>query len=145
MEATDKIFIKQRKNIFLLRKRTAPLDDATYQLYVQFFGVEVANQQNDTFQAGDASDAWYSEEANYDYVTGSSSNGGVIGHFTQLVWISTTQVGFGMVSKPVNSDYSETVVVAFYSPPGNFVMIQPGQTYEQARLIAYTTNVLAPS
>ena len=32
---------------------------------------------------------WYDEIVDYDFETGNSKNGGVIGHFTQVVWKDT--------------------------------------------------------
>jgi len=59
---------------------------------------------------------WYEERHNYDYTSGSSSNGGVIGHFTACLWDDTTEVGCGVATKG-----SETYVVCQYSPPGNYI------------------------
>jgi hypothetical protein len=39
------------------------------------------------------------------------------GHFTQVIWKSTTKVGFGIAR---TNDYC-VVVVANYSPPGNYI------------------------
>ena len=57
----------------------------------------------------------YDEEKDYDYNTG-RRKGGIIGHFTQLVWKTTTKVGVGIAQKG-----RETVVVARYMPAGNFM------------------------
>ncbi|SMN21736.1 similar to Saccharomyces cerevisiae YJL079C PRY1 Protein of unknown function [Maudiozyma saulgeensis] len=59
-------------------------------------------------------DAWYNEISNYDFSNpGFSSN---TGHFTQLVWKSTTQVGCGVKScGGVWGDY----VICSYDPAGN--------------------------
>ncbi|XP_065662504.1 uncharacterized protein LOC100200105 isoform X2 [Hydra vulgaris] len=59
-----------------------------------------------------ASNSWYSEIKSYSYSkpTFSSSTG----HFTQLVWKSSTKVGFGISFKG-----SSVIVVAQYSPAGN--------------------------
>ena len=66
---------------------------------------------------------WYEEEDFWDYRSGTSSNTGVylnsynedppVGHFTQVVWRETTEVGCGHTSK------SETYVCCNYNPPGN--------------------------
>jgi len=41
-------------------------------------------------------EGWYDrEEPNYNYATG-GSNGGVIGHFTQMVWDDTSKLGCGI-------------------------------------------------
>jgi len=43
-------------------------------------------------QCSEMVDDWYSEEPNFDYNTG-ESKGGVILHFTQVVWKETTELG----------------------------------------------------
>ena len=57
---------------------------------------------------------WYSEIKNYNY-NGDWSNG--TGHFTQIVWKDTKEVGFG---KSKNAK-GKTFVVANYYPAGNFL------------------------
>ena len=56
----------------------------------------------------------YDEIANYNFETG-TSNGGEIGHFTQLVWDSSTKLGCGVAK----SASGGTFVVARYLPAGN--------------------------
>ncbi len=63
----------------------------------------------------DVTDAWYSEIANYDFAAGQFST--TTGHFTQLVWKDTTDVGFGFAS---NAAGTANYVVARYSPAGNY-------------------------
>ena len=67
---------------------------------------------------------WYDDEiGNYDFATGTST-GGVIGHFTQMVWASTEELGCGIVTVDESistfsgeSQYS----VCRYGPPGNVI------------------------
>ena len=64
----------------------------------------------------------YNEINNYDFVSG-TSKGGVIGHFTQMVWKSSTKVGYGVAEAP-SPKYSSwggkiVFVVAKYQSPGN--------------------------
>ena len=59
---------------------------------------------------------WYSEAPAYDYSTGSGRGGAVTGHFTQIVWAGSTEVGCGW-ARCGGSDY----LVCNYSPPGNYV------------------------
>ena len=66
------------------------------------------------YGSGQMSKAWYSEIKNYDFKTG-ISKGGVIGHFTQLVWKDSKEVGFGV-------DFNDgfCISVANYYPGGNY-------------------------
>ena len=73
-------------------------------------------------------EGWYdSEEPNYNYGSG-TSNGGVIGHFTQMVWDETSKLGCGIARTGETltsggldwageSEYS----VCRYVKPGNWV------------------------
>merc|ERR1712037_806723 len=66
-------------------------------------------------QAQGAVDSWYSEIKDYTFGKEPSMGGPVTGHFTQVVWKGSTDVGVG-----VAQEGSKVVVVANYSPPGNF-------------------------
>lgn len=70
----------------------------------------------------DAIQDWYGEEPDWNYVT-SSSDGGVVGHFTQLVWKSTTHMGCAMNVNCNNKfpGFTNIVVVCRYSPAGNYM------------------------
>ena len=57
---------------------------------------------------------WYDEIQHYDFDAPGFSPS--TGHFTQLVWNSTTQIGTGIASKN-----DKTVVVMHYKPPGNML------------------------
>lgn len=66
-----------------------------------------------------AVDAWGNEVQDYDYA--SNSCHGVCGHYTQVVWKSTTEVGCGMA---VCSDKGQ-LWVCQYTPRGNMVGEKP--------------------
>ncbi|XP_032238340.2 protein PRY2 [Nematostella vectensis] len=66
----------------------------------------------------DAVDSWYSEIDNYDYTRYTNHPGGAIGHFTQIVWKSTTEVGVG-VAKAIVGGWTKTYIVARYRTAGN--------------------------
>jgi hypothetical protein len=61
---------------------------------------------------------WYAEKKDYNDNTGFTHE---TGHFTQLVWKSSSSIGLGMACRG-NSCYC----TAHYSPPGNV----PGQFIE---------------
>ncbi len=71
---------------------------------------------------------WASENVNYNYASNSCPSG-QCGHYTQMVWASTTQVGCGTTDCTTGSPFSEfpqwTLTVCQYSPPGNFVGQRP--------------------
>jgi hypothetical protein len=68
-----------------------------------------------------AVDSWYAEKANYSYVKPLDTSVGSTGHFTQLVWISSTTVGCGYAVKPdpMNPEYNAYIEVCRFDPPGN--------------------------
>jgi len=68
----------------------------------------------------DVVDAWGSEITFYDYAS-NSCKGGVCGHYTQVVWKDTREVGCGMT---VCGDQAQ-IWVCRYSPAGNMMGQRP--------------------
>ncbi|MFC4909558.1 CAP family protein [Actinomadura gamaensis] len=64
----------------------------------------------------DAVKSWYDEIGNYDFDKAQFSPNA--GHFTQLVWKSSTRVGIGRVSGQ-GPEFYETYIVFVFEPPGN--------------------------
>ncbi len=64
-------------------------------------------------------DSWRKEKQNYNYKDNSCS--GVCGHYTQVIWKNTKEVGCGMA---ICNDKSQ-VWVCDYNPPGNFIGEKP--------------------
>lgn len=60
--------------------------------------------------------SWGSEKANYTYKSNTCAAGKVCGHYTQIVWKATTEIGCG---KAVCTDNSQ-FWVCNYTPPGNY-------------------------
>lgn len=63
--------------------------------------------------ASSAVDLWYNEVTLYDYSNAVFSS--ATGHFTQLVWVASTQIGFGAYL----TSSGEWLIVAEFDPPGN--------------------------
>jgi len=68
---------------------------------------------------GQSTQAWYDEIEFYDFSTGKNKPGtnDAIGHFTQLVWSSSTKLG---CAYSVNSN-GYAYVCCNYDPPGNYI------------------------
>uniref|UniRef100_A0AC35UG18 ZP domain-containing protein n=1 Tax=Rhabditophanes sp. KR3021 TaxID=114890 RepID=A0AC35UG18_9BILA len=64
--------------------------------------------------AGTAVDMWYNEVKDYDFKKGVFTP--TTGHFTQLVWKNSRQVGFGIAVAN-----GAAYIVCNYSPPGNYL------------------------
>ena len=58
---------------------------------------------------------WYDEISSYDFKTHSSPTGGVTGHFTQVVWKDSSEVGIGYYCEG-----ARCCVVGNYFPGGNY-------------------------
>ena len=70
--------------------------------------------------AAAAANLWLQERAAYDGGPINSGNISAVGHYTQMIWRSTTRVGYGIARVGGN-----TYVVANYAPAGNVVGQRP--------------------
>jgi pathogenesis-related protein 1 len=68
----------------------------------------------------DMIDSWASEKEDYSYKNNKCKPGKVCGHYTQIVWKNTTEVGCATVQC---KDF--TILVCQYTPPGNWVGEKP--------------------
>ena len=66
-------------------------------------------------------EAWAAEAANYDYRTNTCRSGAMCGHYTQMVWKDTRELGCGMAV----CDDKAQIWLCVYNPPGNYVGIRP--------------------
>ncbi|XP_074657285.1 uncharacterized protein LOC141910491 [Tubulanus polymorphus] len=79
------------------------------------------NDIADDVAAESAVDNWYAEIKYYNKQTGACS-GGVCGHYTQVVWNSTTNVGCGIGTFPKTMnglDLKGVMIFCQYTPRGN--------------------------
>ena len=67
-------------------------------------------------------DDWGNERTDYDYKNNSCTKGKMCGHYTQVIWKTTTTVGCAIA---VCNDSREQVWVCQYQPPGNWVGQKP--------------------
>lgn len=65
--------------------------------------------------------AWADEKQDYDAKTNSCTIGKVCGHYTQLIWKSTTQVGCAKAMCPDSAQ----IWVCHYAPSGNYIGQKP--------------------
>lgn len=70
----------------------------------------------------DVVNAWAEEKRNYDYSNNRCTPGQVCGHYTQVVWRDTKEVGCGMA---VCDSPKNQVWVCQYLPAGNWVGQKP--------------------
>ena len=71
-----------------------------------------------------AATSWAAEAAYYNYAANTCASGQQCGHYTQVVWRSTSQVGCAIRNCSTGSPFGAqfpnwTIVVCNYSPPGN--------------------------
>lgn len=71
--------------------------------------------------AADVANAWASEQADYDYQSNSCRPGKQCGHYTQMVWKTTTHVGCGAAMCPDQGQ----IWVCNYEPAGNWIGQKP--------------------
>ncbi|KAM4600976.1 cysteine-rich venom protein-like [Polymixia lowei] len=67
--------------------------------------------------------SWYDEVKDWRYGVG-AINKEMIGHFTQLVWYRSNQIGCAMAYCPNHADY-KYFYVCQYCPPGNYQYARP--------------------
>jgi uncharacterized protein YkwD len=89
--------------------------------WAQKYGENIFWGMGADYSALDASKGWYSEIEQYTYGVINSSNWSKTGHYTQMVWKKTTQVGIAVAKC---SD-GAIIIVANYNPPGNYMGESP--------------------
>lgn len=84
-------------------------------------GVKNITYSTQTVTPAQVTDAWGNEVSDYTYSTGACASGKKCGHYTQVVWKTTTELGCGMA---VCADNTQ-VWVCNYTPAGNIIGQKP--------------------
>ena len=71
----------------------------------------------------DVVNSWGSEVENYNY--NDNSCNGVCGHYTQIVWANTREVGCAVVRGTHPRYRTQEIWVCNYNPPGNYIGERP--------------------
>ena len=101
----------------------------------QTFGENIAFGTG--WSAQSAADAWYGEIRNYNFNVPVYTRNPAVGHFTQMVWRTTTQLGCGMMACGSNNYW-----VCRYSAPGNMNVEVRGAVTPAIASAQLTQNVL---
>jgi uncharacterized protein YkwD len=81
------------------------------------YGENIGWSSSSNYTLLDASKAWQSEISSFKNEILTDENWYKAGHYSQMVWRNTTQIGMG-IAKCTDSSI---IVVANYNPPGNYM------------------------
>ncbi|WP_420580646.1 CAP domain-containing protein [Reichenbachiella sp.] len=84
------------------------------------YGENIFKGSVGSVNVGDAVDSWAAEKQNYNYKKNTCEQDKICGHYTQLVWNNSTEVG---CAKTICD--GSVIWVCNYNPPGNFVGQKP--------------------
>jgi uncharacterized protein YkwD len=88
----------------------------------QWVGENLAANTGQGYDPYSVTDLWAAEAVDYDYATNTCADGEVCGHYTQIVWRQTTQIGCAkaICSTLTNTSYMDAEYwVCEYMPGGN--------------------------
>jgi len=91
----------------------------------------------------DSVQSWYSEVKDWSFSTSAGTSSAATGHFTQVVWASSTKVGCGRTQGS-----GGTCTVCQYDPPGNYVGDYAAQVNDCDTTVAFkcgTTKACIPT
>jgi pathogenesis-related protein 1 len=84
------------------------------------YGENLFEMRGGKSTAAEVVEKWMSEAANFDYKSNRCRKGAMCGHYTQVVWRNTKEVGCAVAGKGTRE-----VWVCDYDPPGNYVGRRP--------------------
>ncbi|XP_064958385.1 pathogenesis-related protein 1-like [Musa acuminata AAA Group] len=85
------------------------------------YGENIFAGSGGDYTAADAVNAWVSEKQDYDYNSNKCAPNKVCGHYTQVVWRSSTAIGCGRV----RCNNGGIFITCNYKPPGNYAGQRP--------------------
>ncbi len=86
-----------------------------------YWGENLAWSSSDYLTPGQVVDLWGNEISDYDYAGNTCAAGEQCGHYTQVVWNSSTEVGCGKAT----CNNGNTIWVCQYKPGGNYTGQRP--------------------
>ncbi len=100
--------------------RSLKKDDCGFYHSDYGFGENLWKGTTGYYTVGDAIDSWAGEKSDYNYRKNKCKAGAMCGHYTQVVWATTTMVGCAQIECD-----GYTILVCEYDPPGNWVGEKP--------------------
>ncbi|SHO80804.1 SCP-like family protein [hydrothermal vent metagenome] len=71
----------------------------------------------------DAINSWYEEKFDYNYQNNSCN--GVCGHYTQMIWANSTELGCAKAIYSTGNYKGYTLIICRYNPAGNYIGEKP--------------------
>lgn len=84
------------------------------------FGENLWKGTSGAFSIEEVIDSWASEKKDYDYKNNKCNPGTMCGHYTQMIWETTSKVGCAKITCD-----DSTIWVCEYDPPGNWIDKKP--------------------
>ncbi|KAF3342049.1 pathogenesis-related protein 1-like protein [Carex littledalei] len=81
------------------------------------YGENLFMGSSTSYTGVDAVNLWVNEKQYYDYNTNTCASGETCGHYTQVVWRHSTQLGCARVECDNNAG---VFIICSYNPPGNY-------------------------
>ena len=94
----------------------------------QWVGENLAANSGQGYDPYSITNLWAAEAADYDYATNTCADGEQCGHYTQIVWRETTQIGCAKANCPTltNTAFTDAEYwVCEYMPGGNYIGERP--------------------
>ena len=94
----------------------------------EWVGENIAANTGPGYDPYSITDLWASEAADYDYASDSCADGKQCGHYTQIAWRETTQIGCARANCPTltNTSFIDAEYwVCEYMPGGNYIGERP--------------------